>query len=249
MLLTTALLFLAMRDIWRWSLLASAAVAGLFFVVDCSFFLANLAKIADGGYVPLLLATLVYSVMMIWHWGAVSVSQRVRESVMPIADFMAMLEKCHIARVPGTAVFLTRTRSDAPPVMVWHVKHNRALHEKLLVVSIEMQLVPWVHEEERLKVELTAPNFWRGIARFGFMERPDIPQLLLQANACGCGLDLHDVTYYVGHETVVPREDHEGVPRVVERLYSFMQRNSAHVSDYFRLPADHVVEIGREIAI
>jgi KUP system potassium uptake protein len=249
MLLTTALLFLAMRELWRWSLFASCLVAGLFLVVDGSFFLANLAKIADGGYVPLLLAAFVYLVMMIWHWGAVSVGKRVRESVMPIADFMAMLERCHIARVPGTAVFLTRTRSDAPPVMVWHVKHNRALHEKLLVVSIEMQSVPWVHEEDRLTVVLAGPNFWRGVARFGFMERPDMPQLLLQANACGCGLDLHDVTYYVGHETVIAREDHKGVPRWVERLFSFTQRNSAHVSDYFRLPADHVVEIGREIAI
>jgi len=249
MLLTTSLLFLAMREIWRWSLFAAGLVAGLFFVVDGSFFLANLAKVANGGYVPLLLATLVYAIMMIWHWGAVAVGARIHESVMPIADFMAMLEKCHIARVPGTAVFLTRTRSDAPPVMVWHVTHNRALHEKLLVVSIEMQSVPWIREAERLTVELAAPNFWRGIARFGFMERPDMPQLLLHANACGCGLDLHDVTYYVGHETVIPREDHKGVPRWVERLYSFMQRNSAHVSDYFRLPADNVVEIGREIAI
>jgi KUP system potassium uptake protein len=81
------------------------------------------------------------------------------------------------------------------------------------------------------------------------MERPDMPDVLHQANACGCGLDLHDVTYYVGHETIIPREDHKGIPRWVERLYAFMQRNSAHVSDYFRLPSDHVVEIGREIAI
>jgi KUP system potassium uptake protein len=249
MLLTTALLFLAMREIWRWSLIACVAVAGLFFIVDGSFFLANLAKVLDGGYVPLLLAALVYFVMMIWHWGAASVGERIRESVMPIADFMAMLKNCRIARVPGTAVFLTRTRSDAPPVMVWHVKHNRALHEKLLVVSIEIQSVPWIGGEQRLTVEQAAPDFWRGTARFGFMQRPDIPELLHQANACGCGLDLHDVTYYVGHETVIPREDHKGVPRWVERLFAFMQRNSVHVSDYFRLPPDHVVEIGREIAI
>jgi len=249
MLLTTAMLFLAMREIWHWSVIGSAVVAGLFFAVDGSFFLANLAKVADGGYVPLLLAALVYAIMMIWHWGAASVSERIRESVMPIADFTAMLEKCRIARVPGTAVFLTRTRSDAPPVMVWHVKHNRALHEKLLVVNIEVQSVPWIREEDRLTTDQVAPNFWRGNARFGFMERPDIPEVLRQAKDCGCGLDLHDVTYYVGHETVVPREDHKGVPRWVERLFAFMQRNSTHVSDYFRLPAEHVVEIGREIAI
>lgn len=168
---------------------------------------------------------------------------------MPIADFSAMLAKCRIARVPGTAVFLTRTRSDAPPVMVWHVKHNRALHEKLLVVNIDVQSVPWVEEDQRLTIEQIAPDFWRGVARFGFMERPDIPEVLRQAEACGCGLDPHDVTYYVGHETVIPREDRKGVPRWVERTFAFMQRNSTHVSDYFRLPADNVVEIGREIAI
>ncbi|HEX4080726.1 MAG TPA: KUP/HAK/KT family potassium transporter [Rhizomicrobium sp.] len=250
MLLTTALLFLGMREIWRWSALGSAAVAGAFFVVDGSFFLANLAKIADGGYVPLLLAALVYSIMMIWHVGAVAVSRRIAEWVMPIGAFMDMLAASKVARVPGTAVFLTRSQSGAPPVMVWHVIQNRALHQKLFVIRVEGQSVPWIRGAERLSVELVAPNFWRAVARFGFMERPDIPALLRQAHSQhGCGVDLDDATYYVGHETVIPREDRKGLPRMVERLFAFMQRNSAHVSDYFRLPSEHVVEIGREIAV
>jgi len=249
MLLTSVLLFLAMREIWRWSLPVSAAVAGVFLVVDASFFLANLAKIADGGYVPLLLAAFVYSVMMIWHKGAVSVAERIRQWVMPIADFMKMLGEARIARVPGTAVFLTRTRSDAPPVMVWHVTHNRALHEHLFVISIETQSVPWVDDADRLSIEQIAPDFWRSVARFGFMERPDIPELLRKAHARGCDLDPHDVTYYVGHETIIPRYDRKGLPRWIEALFAYMQRNSSHVTDYFRLPAESVVEIGREIAI
>jgi len=249
MLLTSALLFLAMREIWRWSLAASAVVAGAFLVVDGSFFLANLAKVANGGYVPLLLAAFVYSIMMVWHRGAVSVAERIREAVMPIADFMKMLGEARIARVPGTAVFLTRTRSDAPPVMVWHVKHNRALHEHLFVISVETQSVPWVHQDDCLSIQQIAPNFWRSVAQFGFMDRPDIPELLRKAHAQGCRLDPNDVTYYVGHETVIPREDKKGLPRWIEALFAYMQRNSSHVTDYFRLPSDSVVEIGREIAI
>ncbi|MGH6876570.1 MAG: potassium transporter Kup [Rhizomicrobium sp.] len=249
MLLTSALLFLAMREIWRWSLIASAAVAGAFFVVDGTFFVANLAKIAQGGYVPLLFAAFVYAIMMIWHLGAVAVAERIRQWVMPIGAFMEMLEKNRIARVPGTAVFLTRSREGAPPVMVWHVKQNRALHEKLFVVSVESQSVPWIRDADRLSFEKIAPNFWRAVARFGFMERPDMPALLRKAHAHGCGIDPDDATYYVGHETVISREDGKGLPRWIERLFAFMQRNSAHVSDYFRLPAEHVVEIGREIAV
>lgn len=249
MLLTTALLFLAMREIWRWSLAASLLAAGIFLAVDGAFFLANLAKIADGGYVPLLLAAFVYAIMMIWHLGAAAVSARISSAVMPVDAFLQMLKTQSIARVPGTAVFLTRSQEGAPPVMVWHARQNRALHRKLFVLRVETQSMPWVRAENRLSVEEVAPDFWRGLARFGFVERPDIPALLREAHARGCRLDPDDLTYYVGHETVIAREDRKGMPRFVERLYAFMQRNSAHASDYFRLPAEHLVEIGREIAI
>ena len=150
---------------------------------------------------------------------------------------------------PGTAVFLTRTHNDAPPVMVWHLKHNRALHEKLFVITVTTESIPWMDDAARLTFTQIAPGFWRASARYGFMERPDIPALLNKAHGGGCGIDLTDVTYYVGHETVVAREDGGGLPRWVELLFALMQRNSAHVSDYFKLPRDSVVEIGREISI
>src|SRR6202040_670192 len=139
MLMTSALLFIAMREVWRWSMAAAGAVAGAFMVVDASFFAANLAKVADGGYVPLVLAALVYGVMLIWHLGAAAVTVRLQEQVVPVATFMATIAEGHIPRVPGTAVFLTRTQRDAPPVMVWHLKHNRALHERLLVLTVDTE--------------------------------------------------------------------------------------------------------------
>jgi KUP system potassium uptake protein len=133
--------------------------------------------------------------------------------------------------------------------MVWHVKHNRALHEHLFVLRIDVLSVPWVSPRDRISIEKVAPNYWRAEARFGFMERPHIPELLATSKALGCTIDLDDVTYYVGRETIVPREDHKGLPAWQERIYAVMERNAAHVSDFFNLPTDRVVEIGRQVAI
>jgi KUP system potassium uptake protein len=249
MLMTSALLFIAMREIWGWSVVAAGAVAGAFFLVDAAFFAANITKVAQGGYVPLILAALVYGVMLIWHIGATAVSARLQDAVTPVGAFMAKIAEEGIPRVPGTAVFLTRAQRDVPPVMVWHVKHNRALHEKLLVLTVTTQSVPWIKETERLTFEKIAPRFWRAAARYGFMERPDIPALLQHAHGLGCAIDLSDVTYYVGHETIVPDEDDKALPRIAEALFAFMQRNSAHLTEYFRLPMDAVVEIGRQVSI
>jgi KUP system potassium uptake protein len=249
MLMTTALLFIAMRELWHWGLAPAGLVAGAFLVVDAAFFAANLEKVADGGYVPILLALLVYGVMTIWHVGAQAVTKRLHETVVPVDQFLQQLVAAKVARVPGTAVFLTRTKRDAPPVMVWHVKHNRALHEHIFVLTTETESIPWVKEPDRLVMTQLAPQFWRATAHYGFMERPDLPQLLAEAHALGCTVNLADVTYYVGHETVIARDDHKGLPRWVEALYAAMQRNSAQVTEYFRLPPDQVVEIGREISI
>jgi KUP system potassium uptake protein len=249
MLMTSVLLFIAMREIWRWSVPAAGALAGLFLIVDAAFFSANIVKIAEGGYVPLLLAGGVYFVMVVWHVGAVAVSGRVQETVMPIGSFMAKIEEARVPRVPGTAVFLTRTQRDAPPVLVWHLKHNRSLHERLFILTVEIESVPRIRDAARLTVNEIASNLWRARARYGFMERPEIPALLREAHRRGCMISVDDVTYYVGHETIVHREDRQALPQWLERLFAFMQRNSVHVSDFFRLPPDAVVEIGRQISI
>jgi KUP system potassium uptake protein len=249
MLMTSALLFIAMREIWGWSLWAAGSVAACFLVIDSAFFLANLTKIGEGGYVPVILAICVYGVMWIWHRGAAAVSVRMHEALIPVPEFMAKIAAKKIPRVPGTAVFLTRTERDTPPVMVWHVKHNRALHEHLFVLRVEIVSVPWVSSRNRMSIEEVAPNYWRAEARFGFMERPHIPELLATSKALGCTIDLNDVTYYVGHETVVGREDGMGLPVWQERFFAVMERNAIHVSDFFSLPNDQVVEIGRQVAI
>jgi KUP system potassium uptake protein len=249
MLMTSALLMIAMREIWQWSLLASVCVAGIFLVIDASFFVSNTLKIAEGGYVPLALAGAVYLIMWIWHRGAAAVNERIHESLMPIGTFMAKLEQDRVPRVPGTGVFLTRAARDTPPVLVWHVGHNRALQEHVLAITTLIEPVPWIADEKRATVTHEAPGFWRAIVRYGFMERPDIPHLLEQLKEQGCTIDLADVTYFVGHETVIRRDDGKGMPLWQEAAFAVMERNASHVTDYYKLPGDQVVEIGRQIAI
>jgi KUP system potassium uptake protein len=249
MLMTSVLLLIAMREIWQWNLVASVAVAGTFFVVDAVFLVSNSLKVTSGGYVPLVLAALVYGVMYLWHRGATAVSNRLHESLVPIEVFLEKLKQDRVARVPGTAVFLTRAKRETPPVMVWHVRHNRALHEHVIAITARTEPVPRIPHHERVTQTQIAPGFWRADARYGFMERPNIPHLLVQLRALGCAVDLSDVTYYVGHETVTSRTDGKGIPRWQEVIFAAMERNATRVTDYFALPSDQVVEIGRQISI
>jgi KUP system potassium uptake protein len=249
MLMTSVLLYIAMREIWLWSMPAAGAVAAVFVVVDSAFFLANMTKVLDGGYVPLLLAALVYGVMWIWHRGAASVHDRVEESLTPLDKYIADLQSGAIARVPGAAVFLTRAKHGTPPVLVWHVRHNRSLHEYVLILTLTVTSTPRVDPKDRLVLTKAAPRFWRAEVRYGFMEHPDVLDVLEQSQALGCETDLSDITYYVGHETIVHREDGRGLPRWQEALFAAMGRNAARISDFLRLPNEQVVEIGRQISI
>jgi len=249
MLMTSALLFIAMREIWKWSTAASAAVAGAFLIVDSAFFLSNIVKIAQGGYVPLMLAAVVYTVMVCWHRGMTAMAARQLANPIPIDSFMAKLAQDRIARVPGTAVFLTRSLRDTPPMVAWYVKHSGSLHECVVALTVLTETTPRVAESARLSIEPVAPNFWRVQAHYGFMERPDIPRLLASLKApCGLG-DLSEVTYFLAHETVLPRRDDQALPRWLEALFAAMLRNSAHLTDLLQLPSDQVVELGGLVAI
>jgi KUP system potassium uptake protein len=249
MLMTSVLLYVAMREIWGWPLWASATLAGLFVIVDAGFFAANSMKIADGGYVPLLLAAAIYGLTLIWHRGSVAVAHRLMQTPVSVTDFLADLKARGVPRVPGTAVFLTRTINGVPPVMIWHLRQNRALHECVIVLSVLTESRPRVQWPERMSVTREGESFWRVTAHFGFMQRPDIPLLLKEAQQRGCEVLLDDVTYYVGHEYIVHREGGPALPRWQEALFAAMVRNAAHATDYFRLPSEQVVEIGRQISI
>jgi KUP system potassium uptake protein len=249
MLATTVLLSIAMRTIWHWPLPVVSAIAIGFATVDGGFLSANMMKVAQGGWVPLLLGALICGMMLVWQKGNAAVQKQVDEMQIPIGDIAARLASGHIPRVTGTAVFVARLTRDVPPIVVWHLKHIRSLHGSIVIVNVVTELVPYVAAEKRVDVHEIAPRVWRAHAHFGFMEQPDLPALLMGAHVKGYPVDPADVTYFIGRETVVPREDRKGLPRLVESMFTFLLRNSSEAVEYFHLPRDNVVEIGRQFAI
>lgn len=249
MLLTTALLFVAMREIWKWNFLLSVLVAGTFLCIDSVFFGANFAKVEEGGWVPLMLATIIFTLMYIWHRGSDEMLKAIQEKTIPVQEFLKVLEDKKITRVPGTAVFLTKTSDRTPHLIMWHVERNRALYENVLALVVVTEQVPWVRSH-RTKMEELAPNFWRVVAHYGFMERPNIPFLMRQIKKSIPQIDLDDLNYYIGHETIIPgTKGGKRMPLWQEVIYAFMQRNCAMVTEYMRVPCERVVEVGRRIEV
>jgi KUP system potassium uptake protein len=200
MLATTVLLSIAMREVWGWPLSAVIVIAIGFATVDGGFLSANMMKIAQGGWVPLLLGALICCVMLIWQRGNAAVQKQVDEMQIPISDIVAQIASGDIPRVPGTAVFVARLTRDIPPIVVWHLRHIRSLHGSIVIVNVVTALVPYVAAEDRVDVREIAPRMWRAHAHFGFMEQPDIPALLQRAQAKGYPVDSSNVTYFIGRE-------------------------------------------------
>ena len=249
MVLTTFLLSIALREIWGLPLPAAIAIGVGFATVEGAFLSANMLKFADGGWVPVLLAIVLFALMRIWQTGSAAVQTLADEMQIPIGDIVAQIDRGEIRRVPGTAVFVARVTREIPPLVVWHLRHIRALHDSVGILNVVTEMIPYVAEQDRLEVRQIAPQVWRNHAHYGFMEQPDLPALLERARAEGYPVDLSRVTYFIGRETVVRRKDGKGLPWLVEVVFSFMLRNSSEAIDYFHLPRDEVVEIGRQFAI
>lgn len=250
MLMTTMLLFLAMREVWGWSLAAAGAVTAAFLVVDVAFFGANLLKFRDGGWVPLALAVVVYSVMRIWHKGVEAIGQVLGASAEPLETFFAGLDARGIARVEGTAVFLSRARRSTPPLLAWHVRQNHCLYTCVLIVTVITELTPRLPRGERYEVKQELPNVWRVFVHNGFMQRMTLDDLVPALKAKGIDIDLSKVVYYVGRETIVrAKPEKRRLGPIAERLFSALERNQAHLTDVLGLPAERTVEIGRQIEL
>jgi KUP system potassium uptake protein len=249
MLATTILLALAMWEIWKWPLPVVILIGLVFATMDGGFLAANTMKIAHGGWVPLVLGALIYGVMLIWRKGNSEVQKQMDAMQFPVRDIVAQIESGRVPRVPGTAIFVARLTRDVPPVVVWHLTHIGSLHASIAIVDVVTDLVPYVEKGHRVEVREIAPKILRAHAHFGFMQQPDLHGMLKLAHARGYPLDPSDVTYFILRETVVPREDGKGLPRIVEAVFAFLTRNSSEAIEYYRLPRERVVEIGRQFAI
>jgi KUP system potassium uptake protein len=187
--------------------------------------------------------------MLVWQKGTAAVEELADEMQLPVDHLVAQIARGDVQRVPGTGVFVARLTRDVPPILFWYLRHIRSLHDSTVILNVVTALVPYVAAKDRMETREIAPRVWRAQACFGFMEQPDLSEVLQHAQARGHPIDPSNATYFIGHVTIVPREDGKGLSRLARSTYWFLLRNSIDASDYFRLPRDMVVEIGRQFAI
>jgi len=249
MLLTTALLFNAMRDIWRWPMPVALPVSGLFLVIDLGFFGANLLKIREGGWIPLLMGVLMFLAMTTWRRGIDAVRRSLAQPPETASAFLDQLKSGGIARVPGTAVFFSRSETAIPPVLVKHVAQFKALQQTVVTLTVRFEEYPRVPIEQRADVEQIAEGFWHVTIRFGFVEMPNVPEALASAKDKGCPLNLDDAVYFAAHDDIVRSKTPPRLAAWRRLLFAAMYRNAVRAPDRFDLPADKFLEVGRQIAV
>ena len=249
MLLTTALLYNVMRWRWRWPVGPALTASGLFLAVDFAFFAANLLKIREGGWIPLTFGTLVFIVMVTWHFGFEAMRQHHIVSTETPDEFFRHLKESRIPRVPGTSIFLTRLASTIPFLIVEHVVQMRALSETVIALTVTFEDIPRVASRERIELAKLAEGFWHITAHFGFIQVPDLPAALRQAKDHGCPINLEDAIYFGGRDTLVCSKRSNWLVRARLRLFTLMFRNSVMAVDLFNIPPDNFVEVGRQIEI
>jgi KUP system potassium uptake protein len=248
MSITTVLALVYMYGVQRWHPGLAALLFGFFLSVDLAFFAANLLKIAEGGWFPLVVAALVYIVMTTWRAGR-AVLQRERErDALPLQAFISTLKPERPARVPGTAVFMTANIAVVPNALLHNLKHNKVLHERVVLMTVQTEDIPSVAEEQRLEVHHLDQNIHTIVVRYGFMDHPNIPRALAQCRAMQFHFNLLETSFFVGREKIVPSE-RSRQPLWRRKLFVGLSNSMLDATEFFRIPTNRVIELGGQIEI
>jgi KUP system potassium uptake protein len=244
MVITTLLAYAVARYLWGWGLLAAGALTAVFVSVDLAFLAANALKIAHGGWFPLVVGGAIFVVMVTWKRGRELLGERIRSQIVPLEDFWELLRVELPARVPGTAVFMTSNPEGTPPALMQNFLLNRVVHQEVILLTVLTTEQPRVLPIERVSAESLQDGFKRVVARYGFMEQPDIPALLKGSHLIASSLE--HCTFFLGRETVLPAVGGK-MARWRQHLFAFMTRNSQRAATFFNVPTDRVMEIGSQI--
>jgi KUP system potassium uptake protein len=249
MAITSVLYYIVTRYSWGWSNWKAGALLVLFLSFDIPFLLANLFKFFDGGYVPMLIGAALIAGMLIWSRGRTALMESYARRYSTFDTARPILDRWLSTRVPGTAVFLSRSPDHVPPILVHHVERSRSLHENVILLTVEQATVPVVPEESRSRLTALGDGFHRLIVSFGYMEEPLLlPALRAATRTLGIPFDAADTTYYVGHETIVVK-DETAFNHIPEAIFSYLNRNAVHEEKRYGMPLSQVVEIGAQIDI
>lgn len=248
MLITNVLFYFAARRLWKWSKFKTLALLSVFFVIEAAFAGANLVKFAHGGWVPIVIALWVYIFMSTWKRGRALLGERLSASSLPLQLFLDDLKNNPPHRVPGAAVFLAGNAEGTPLALLHNLKHNKVLHERVVILTISTADSPHVDEDERVTVEQLQDGFHRVRGYYGFMEEPSVPDVLEECKNRGLEIKCEETTFFLSRETIIPSSK-PGMWLWRESLFAFMSRNAQRATAFFRLPANRVVELGMQIEI
>ncbi len=248
MVATTALAFFVVWRLWRWPLWAALALVCAFLSIDIGFFVANLYKVLDGGWVPLMLGGAVFVLMWTWSRGSAILNVKAHRDSIPMSDLIKMLEKSKPVRVKGTAVFLTNDPTSAPSSLMHNLKHNKVLHERVILLNVRSETTPRVSNANRFQIVTLSPDFTLVTLHFGYMEQPHIPRALAAARKAGLKFDIMTTSFFLGRRTLktAPRS---GMPLWQDKLFIAMTKQAASAPDFFHLPSDRVVELGAQMKV
>ncbi len=246
MLIDTILVGFVMALMWRWHWSAVLAVAGLLLSVDIAFFAANAIKIPEGGWFPIAMGLVSFTVLTTWHRGRRLVSVEMAKQSIPMADFLEAIDDVH--RINGTAVFMTSAKDGVPPALLHNLKHNQVLHDRVVLVTVQTTDAPYVNDMDRIYLHRMKKGFIRLVIRYGFMESPDVPAALEQCKRFGERFDTMETTFYLSRETIVPTMRRSFAP-LRARLFALMSKNATSASDFFKIPTNRVVELGTQLVI
>ena len=248
MLITTMMLAVLVFYVWRWNRLLAVGMIGMFLLVDSAYFASNITKIPDGGWFPLLVAGLSFTVLTTWATGRRLMRERLEESALPLPVFIKSVTKS-VHRVRGTSVFLCAAADTVPPALLHNLKHNQVLHERVLILTVKVEEVPYVTHEKRIDVHDAGHGFYRVIMHYGFMEEVDIPRDLMRIGICGAPFNMMSTSFFLGRQKLIASKGRPGMALWREKLFSWMLKSSETAMEFFKLPTNRVVELGSQLQI
>src|SRR4051812_17873697 len=248
MLITTVMLGFLVFQVWNWNRLLATATIGTFLAVDGTYFASNITKIPDGGWFPLLVALISFTVLTTWAKGRRLMRERLQETALPL-PISAKPAAGSVHGVRGTSVFLSTSADTAPAALLHNLKHNQVLHERVIILNVKVEEVPHVTAARRVEIDPAGQGFYRAVLHYGFMEEPDIPRDLAGVRTCGAPFDMMSTSFFLGRQKLIACRKEPGMALWRERLFAWMLKSSESAMEFFKLPTNRVVELGSQMQI
>ena len=247
MFIDTCLLAVVLFQLWKWPKWKSLPILAIFITVDMAYLGANLLKVPDGGYFPLIIGLIIFTLLTTWSRGRALMRERMAESTMPMEIFIKSAANS-ATRVPGTAIFMASAASGVPSALLHNIKHNRILHERVIILTVQIEDVPYVEEADRIACKDLGEGFYRVKMRFGFLEETDVPKTLDKVDLCGPKFDMMHTSFFLSRQTLIASKI-PGMAIWREKMFAWMLRNAANAMEFFKLPSNRVVELGSQVEI